>query len=405
MASSIGWLDQSEEQQRRMREVISLFAESGTVDELGIGVVRDAFSDLLFPGLSTVQTRIRYFLFVPWIYQQLEAERVPSRRAAERGRELEVELIFSLLRGSDANGVIGREAKETLKQLPSFIYWSGLRSFGIRQFTGTRADYARSMDRFHTEMKQRSTDPLEDISNGPGRWHANLPSAPPDLLEAADLQLTADEASYLQERFVHAHPGSLLAHLARSPREIDESIAFAWDSSDPESLEPSLRTKLDTARYFSEAIHGAALLYNLRLAELSSRRGLPQGEERTAQYREQLDAWSGLIEARRSAHQQIDRHEFWRLVFESGARVTPPTRHFITEWLDAVDAGVKVDEVAELSTLVEGRERRLKKSLARLSNPRALEGWGGSSGAGQASFRWAEGRQAINDIASGLGAS
>lgn len=65
MASTIGWLDQSEEQQRKMREVIALFAEPGTVDELGIGVVRDAFSDLLFPGLSTVQTRIRYFLFVP----------------------------------------------------------------------------------------------------------------------------------------------------------------------------------------------------------------------------------------------------------------------------------------------------------------------------------------------------
>lgn len=44
-----------------MREVIALFAESGTVDDIGIGVVRDAFSDLLFPGLFTVQTRVSTF--------------------------------------------------------------------------------------------------------------------------------------------------------------------------------------------------------------------------------------------------------------------------------------------------------------------------------------------------------
>ncbi len=39
MSSTIGWLDQSEEQQRRMRAVIALFAEKGTVDDIGIGVV------------------------------------------------------------------------------------------------------------------------------------------------------------------------------------------------------------------------------------------------------------------------------------------------------------------------------------------------------------------------------
>jgi len=31
-------------------------------------VVRDAFSDLMFPGTSTAQTRATYFLLVPWYY-------------------------------------------------------------------------------------------------------------------------------------------------------------------------------------------------------------------------------------------------------------------------------------------------------------------------------------------------
>jgi len=52
-----------------MLDVINAFSEKDTRDELGFGSVRDAFADTLFPGTSTIQTRARYFLFVPWIYE------------------------------------------------------------------------------------------------------------------------------------------------------------------------------------------------------------------------------------------------------------------------------------------------------------------------------------------------
>ena len=68
MSSFIAWLDASREDQRRMREIVNLFTQSESRDELGIGQVRDAFSDLLFPGTSTLHTRARYLLFVPWCF-------------------------------------------------------------------------------------------------------------------------------------------------------------------------------------------------------------------------------------------------------------------------------------------------------------------------------------------------
>lgn len=71
MTSSFTWLDYSEQDKRKMLDVISLFSEKTTRDELGIGSVRDAFADLFFPGTSTIQTRARYFLFIPWIYLDL----------------------------------------------------------------------------------------------------------------------------------------------------------------------------------------------------------------------------------------------------------------------------------------------------------------------------------------------
>ena len=57
MPSMIAWLDASREDQRRMREIVNLFTQSESRDELGIGQVRDVFSDSLFPGTSTLRTR------------------------------------------------------------------------------------------------------------------------------------------------------------------------------------------------------------------------------------------------------------------------------------------------------------------------------------------------------------
>jgi hypothetical protein len=77
MASSLAWLDFTEQEQRRVLGVVELFRERDTVDELGVGVVRDTFSDLLFPGTSTLHSRGRYLLFIPGIYQAIE--RSPGR--------------------------------------------------------------------------------------------------------------------------------------------------------------------------------------------------------------------------------------------------------------------------------------------------------------------------------------
>ena len=96
MTSSFSWLDYSARERRRMLEVVDLFREKGTVDELGLGVIRDAFAELFFPGTSTLQSRARYWLFVPWLYLRLEAERTPPAKADERARRLQADLVCAL---------------------------------------------------------------------------------------------------------------------------------------------------------------------------------------------------------------------------------------------------------------------------------------------------------------------
>ncbi len=94
MRSTFTWLDYSERDRRRMVDVIEALSETGARDELGLGGVRNAISDKLFPGTSTTQTRVRYFLFVPWIYRRLEHRGVSHANMGREARKSEVALVL-----------------------------------------------------------------------------------------------------------------------------------------------------------------------------------------------------------------------------------------------------------------------------------------------------------------------
>ena len=80
MPSTLTWIDHDPYARERAYRILALFQEKESRDELGLGAVRDSFADALFPGTSTIQTRLRYMLFVAWIYCDLEKGRVrPSR--------------------------------------------------------------------------------------------------------------------------------------------------------------------------------------------------------------------------------------------------------------------------------------------------------------------------------------
>ena len=161
MPSTLAWIDHDTRAQDRARRIIALFQERGTVDQMGIGSIRDSFADLFFPGTSTIQTRLRYFLFVPWIYQRIEQEEVPSRRAAEAAREIELALVLPLLSQRDG-GIFGSMAGQELKRLPSEVYWGGLGSWGIRRFDASPGRYHRGLDELYRRRKRAARDHSED---------------------------------------------------------------------------------------------------------------------------------------------------------------------------------------------------------------------------------------------------
>lgn len=66
LPSSLVWIYTSADEQRCVHVLIALYTQSESRDQLGIGQIHNEFADGLFPGTSTIQTRARYFLRIPW---------------------------------------------------------------------------------------------------------------------------------------------------------------------------------------------------------------------------------------------------------------------------------------------------------------------------------------------------
>lgn len=396
--TSFTWLDYSEHERRQAMEVLDLFGEDETRDELGLGTVRDAFADLLFPGTSTIQTRARYFLFVPWVCQELELKKTPSRLSGDRARTLQGRLRDSLIKGGEATGVIGFRAGLHVQRLPASVYWFGLRRWDVLRFDGTEDDYRRYLDAFYARLDGVAlADGGESADVPPSNWDAHLPPPPADWLSATTFSLTREESDYLLGRIAERAPESLLTHILLSRQEVADEQWFPWDVPYRDPLPRALAGRLTHARNFSEVMHGAALLYNLLLAEQQT------GHAFVPRYQDALQDWWDDVQARHAELAVWDRAEFWRLVQKDcRARVRPVTVRFIDDWIDLALSAPSATFIADgqvARRLVTNQEHAVKPGRARIGNPRATENWEGSSGSAQLDYRWNRPvRASVNDI-------
>ena len=67
----LGWVDYSKDDKKKALDLLDSIYESGTLDELGLAPIRDGFSNLFFPGITTIQTKAKYFLIVPYALKEI----------------------------------------------------------------------------------------------------------------------------------------------------------------------------------------------------------------------------------------------------------------------------------------------------------------------------------------------
>ncbi|MEI6155428.1 MAG: DUF6361 family protein, partial [Deltaproteobacteria bacterium] len=180
MPSTLTWIDHDPAARDRTLRILSLFQERESRDELGLGAIRDSFADTLFPGTSTIQTRLRYMLFVPWVYRELEKKRLSPPAFAAKARQMEMALVEPLLETNDNAGVFGRIAGKTLKRLPSSVYWNGLGVWGIRLIPCSQDEYHRHINEvYRLRDSARNRYERDDFPEPETlTWHPRLPVPP-----------------------------------------------------------------------------------------------------------------------------------------------------------------------------------------------------------------------------------
>ncbi|MGW8592565.1 DUF6361 family protein [Dietzia sp. NPDC055877] len=398
MPSQIAWLDASSEEQRRMRDIIQMFTDREARDELGIGTIRDALGDMLFPGSSTLHTRARYLLFVPWIYTQAAHTHHPVREA----ERLERRLVTAFADAEDSDGLLGSRAGAGLKTLPSQIYWAALGTYGIRHDAGA----TRESTLLTNETEVMESD---DAVRTQGTWHGRIPVPPAGFPTAvpSGFTLTREEAEWLRDRMITAAPGTLLEYFIHHPPE--EEAAFPWEDAAAQGVTGALRSQLGHARAFSAVIHGAQLLYNLMLAERYEAAGFEGHEDLVEEYESRLAGWAHEL-PNEVPIDTWDVHELITLADAQRSRPVPgQTQRFVHNWTGLVrEHFSRQDPVSSLTRssaaweLIARREKETKRQHGRLLSDKRLSSWGGASGAARLNFRWSYVQRILEDLHNGL---
>lgn len=367
--SGLGWVSFGNAEAEAVQALIGSLSDSEARDELGLGAIRDGFADLLFPGTSTVQTRLRYFLLVPQVFRELDLRRGDRRsllRTAEAGL---IARIQSLPDESDTELLIGSEAGARLKRMPSAVYWGGLGSWGIR--SDPRVSIGAVLDR---------------MADGQDCWNDT-----PQIL-ASDINgfaLTSDEADWFADRCALLRQGTtLLGYLMGQAKQVADLENL------PEiaklDLPAHMQRLLDQALAFAAKMHGAALLYNLMLAEKFD------GDS--------VDYWTKELAVWRAEdHGPTDSaHALIAPLIEQAAVVgftlKEPTKRFVDAWLQVMHS----PSSPEARRLISTREIDMKRNRARLRfDPRDYS-WSGSAGAGRINFRWTRMHRYLQDMAAAV---
>jgi len=403
-ASRIAWLDHDAKARERSIRLMALFRERSTRDELGLGAVRDNIADILFPGTSTIQTRLRYMLFIPWLYGRIEREiahgHLERGMVGARMAALEFEIVDAL---GDERGVFGKSSGRKLKRLPSSVYWAGLGSWGIRAMPWTQDQYHRNAGPVVARRAEATARTTEGDDAEPDErtrtWHPTLPPEPDGFPREAVLALTREEAAFILDRVRECHPTSLLAHLFERCDPADSE--YPWHHPDRADFSAAQQELLQHAEKLAVLAHGAFLLYNLALSEL---RGV---EEWVQLYRDRFAEW--VNESQSFAFHSWDLQQLFDLVQSGTYRLSEGARTFLRNWLSLVvehqeSPGV-LQQHTEARQLIRDRETLLKKARARFTNPEALRQWGGGSSTGRYTFRWPTVTQFHRDLHAALGAS
>lgn len=410
--SKLGWIDFSPDDRSKVKNVLAMLSEPGTLDELGIGQVRDAFSDLLFPGISTIQTRAKYFITVPRIlhdYQTLKPAKKKSLQKYLIEQENKVAEMLDVVHEEKEIGIIGRTRIKNggVDRRPSEIYWTGLRTFGLVKYRGSLGDFCRKLDSkddYGDVIDTKLDEGNDDFDSLKSR---KLISIPPDQYGwmgegKLSLQLSCSEAEFLKGKIVETPaigqtvPAQIFKHgliekalVENKENNIDSFDQLVETLTLHDEVDSDCKKHLKSAREFSLAMEGPHIRYNVILAEINNH------SDSVERYKKYYDEWFNKVKSE-DLFKQGCADEWLSVAFNDGQRtINPTSRTFIKSCCDALQND---GNIGELDILVKQRAED-NKGQRSLLKCKVKDQW---MGIRRLDYRWGTAKFIIQDIKDGL---
>ena len=390
----LGWIDFSKSERNKVLSVLDLLSESGTLDELGIAPIRDGFANLFFPGTSTIQTRAKYFMIVPYALKDLEysSETNPNRmlRTFDEIERKCGEMLIST--GEDTDGIIGSRSlaqNKWVKRTPADIYWAGLRNYGI--FTGgtlSLSEYIRAMCALKNQKtmiaklgnRNDNTDADEGDDKDAGElfrmqfW--KIPTYRESWMEDISIKLSPDEGAFLKQQIITAYPDSMLAYILRNGNtEIFASKTFQELDSLIKIFPEKIREDYALASAFSRFLFVLRIVYNMVVSDGQNETANALCEECKPDLADLADVDLEAIFARLSVFRHVSLCAFLR----------------------KAQGLMRNADLEGLKTEIKRRERELKTSRAKTLHPGEFDrdAW---FGGGELDYRFGNAKMIIGDI-------
>lgn len=402
--AQIGWVDFSPKDRERVGSILDMLKPEGQIDELGIGTIRDALANQMFPGISTIQTKAKYFFIICYILQDFLRLPVKDRKKkspVEYLREQEFEIMWYLAEKYEyqlGTGVIGitKKRPEIIVRRPSAIYWNGLNTFGCLNSRGlsataflSQANKANQETLIQTIEEDGSGDDADaDFDN-----FFNIKTPVPDLhwKTDLDLNLNEEEASFLQSA-LKDQKGSVLSAVMQEV-EVQEKF-FSCDSF-ADFAKSAVTLPIGTSKHtlvlahdFGMLIEGAHIAYNQELQKQFFH---------TDPFERDWEDWFEQFRQSMLDFSNFDPENLF--LYAKTAR--PQTAQFIRDWWQLTSSG-KINEKAK-SALIRNQESFAKQKKARLKYSQNTDVEEGHRiGLGLLNYRYSNAKTIVEDIITGL---
>lgn len=398
--SQLGWVDFSNEDRDRVKHALKQLSEPGTLDELGIGPLRDGFADLMFPGFSTLQTRAKYFITVPRIirdYLHLGLRKQQKQSLQDYLGEQETLLSERLRDKHRDDGQIGisgasLSAGERVSRHPSSIYWVGLRTWKLVDTSGSLRQFLEALGAQEESIGITQGDERDDSDAQSPASHIFLDRYIPDWLDAVDIRLTKSEAEFLSQKFKVGPAQSLPTQLERltlrqnalSLGDASFAALAAWVAGQSR-LHNRTRETVAMAQAFSELIYGAHLRFNIILVRKDR-------ADHGTLLSDLTDRWQAWRKQPQASSADVS---LW--VNQTGISLAGHTKAFLQQWASGLANNVPDQE---LDHLVEYQARSNKKERSVLNKvlPEGVQ-WVGMA---RLDYRWWQVRTVLKDVQEGL---